>query len=165
MAKRKVIFRDRDAHLPAWSPFLRGEDDPRTPEAEMWVNSRYVVHLRRYPARDPNERPAIHLSIKRRDQGPDISYREKQRIKDALLGPEYDLLERYPPRSEEIDTANQYHLWGIDDPTFRWPIGWHQRRVTEVSIDGSKHAPFEEKPSDLMDKEALRIRLEEEGLK
>jgi hypothetical protein len=58
-----------------------------------------------------------------------------------------------------------YHLWGIDDPTFRWPIGWHQRRVTEVSIDGSKQAPFEEKPGDLMDEDTLRIRLEEDGLK
>ena len=30
-----------------WTPFARCHPDPREPEVEIWLNSRYQVHLRR----------------------------------------------------------------------------------------------------------------------
>ena len=118
-------------------------------EETIMVNSRYQVNIRRSEANDPERPGLIHLSIKRRDKGvpgPE-KYRDFMRIKDELVGPEYEGIEIYPARSREVDTSNQFHLWLIDDPTWRVPFGFNDGRKVVPPVpnsrSGARQAPFE----------------------
>ena len=51
-----------------------------------------------------------HLAIRNAGSS-DIAWRDKQRIKDELLGPERLAVELFPPASELVDQAMMYHLW------------------------------------------------------
>ncbi len=80
----------------------------------------------------------LHLSIKKRTKGVMHDWRHLQRIKNELVGPEYEGVELYPAESRLVDTANQYHLWVMKDSTFRWPFGYKERLVISESTDGAK---------------------------
>lgn len=73
----------------------------------------------------------FHLSIKRLDQKPVRSWRDFQRIKNELIGPEYEAVEIYPADERLVDTANQYHLWGFAIPEYRLPFGFNERLVSD----------------------------------
>lgn len=103
---------------------------------EIWLNDTYQVNV------DRSQRPLIHLSIKRRDKRPLRDWRHFQQIKNELVGPECEAVELYPAESRVIDTANQYHLWAIDDPQFRFPCGWDAGRVvTDTPGGGAVQRP------------------------
>jgi hypothetical protein len=92
---------------------------------KLWVNSRYQVLVRETGG------TAVHLSIKRLDQSPIRDWRDLQRCKDELVGGECEAIELYPAHSRLVDTTNQYHLWAISDPTFRFPIGFETGGVSD----------------------------------
>jgi hypothetical protein len=161
-------------YVPAWTPFVRDELQPLTPERRaalindvmrvdplmtmeaaaalvddlrndaVFVNSRYQVNVRKYRA--PAGFPDIgHLSIKRLDKGivGREGYRDFMRIKDEIVGPEYEAVQIFPARFDEIDTANQYHLWVFLDPSYRLPFGWHGRRIVSSEQPvGGKQEPL-----------------------
>lgn len=106
------------------------------------LNSRYQVNMRLMRGTPPFG-DILHLSIKRLDKervGVE-RYRDFQRIKTELVGPEYEAVEIYPAYSDEIDTANQYHLWVMLE--FKLPFGWHgQRAVDGTSPLGGKQEPI-----------------------
>ncbi|MDG0056968.1 hypothetical protein MMB75_25415 [Paenibacillus sp. P2(2022)] len=54
----------------------------------------------------------IHACI-RNLNGTDITWAEKQRIKDELLGEWRTAIEVFPDSRELVDEANMYHLWVI----------------------------------------------------
>lgn len=58
--------------------------------------------------------PVLHLWI-RNKPNTSISWAEKQRIKDELVGPERVAVEVFPARSRLIDHANMYHLWVLPE--------------------------------------------------
>jgi hypothetical protein len=101
----------------------------RINNSEFFLNDQYQVQVE---PQDPGN-PVVHLSIKRLDGGNVIPWRDKQAIKNQLLGPECEAIELYPADSRLVDTANQFHLWGVRDPDYRFPIGWNERKV----IDGN----------------------------
>lgn len=51
-----------------------------------------------------------HACIRNADNT-DISWAEKQRIKNELFGKESIAIEVFPKESELVDQANMYHLW------------------------------------------------------
>lgn len=51
-----------------------------------------------------------HLAI-RTASSLEPPWRDKQRIKDELFGPEFTAVEVMPPSSELIDEADMYHMW------------------------------------------------------
>lgn len=51
------------------------------------------------------------LGIRRHDQSANISWSDKQRIKDELFGKESFFVECFPPKSKLIDQANLFWLW------------------------------------------------------
>lgn len=83
------------------------------------------------------EQPFIHLDIRRRDGGAVTSWREFQRIKNDLVGPEHEAMELFPAESRLIDTGNQYHLWVYADPGKRFPLGWWRRCVLPTPATSS----------------------------
>ena len=89
-------------------------------DEEQWANGVYVVYKRQ-------TRPGfIHLSIKRADRQPCRDWRDFQRIKNQLAGPEWEAVELYPAESRLVDMANQFHLWCFEQPL---GLGWQQRLV------------------------------------
>lgn len=157
--------------LPRWTPFERGTM-PRYDDAEIrrraaeigvtfeefkqaadmdarglravWLNSRYQVNVYDVPA---GAWPSLWwLSIKRRDKGPPgpERFRDFQRIKNEIVGPEHEAVEMYPAESRLVDTSNQFHLWVFKDPTVRLPFGFTDRRIDRVSAGGAIQQPFEE---------------------
>jgi len=89
-------------------------------DAEVWRNDKYVVVVERGDAGWVR-----HLSIRRADRKPVMDWRDKQRIKDQLAGPDAEAVELYPAMSRLVDGANQYHLWCLR-PGVRFPLGWDE---------------------------------------
>lgn len=117
---------------------------------EIYRNSRYQVAVRRHPTDDGEGGMVemVHLSIKRVDQLPVHDWRDLQRIKNELIGPECEGIELYPAESRVTDTANQYHLWVVNSSTFRWPVGWNEGQLkmdSDASDEtGAKQRRFED---------------------
>jgi len=112
-------------------------------KGEWWINDIYTVIVRRLQVPDPGVPDLIHLSIKRNDREAIHDWRDLQEIKNRFCGPEHEAMEIYPAESRLVDTANQYHLWCIDNPIFRWPWGFRERSVSETSVGASKQRPFQ----------------------
>jgi len=100
---------------------------------ELYLNDVYQVALRR---RSEN---VVHLSIKRIDREPIHDWRDLQEIKNQLLGQDCEAVELYPAEDRRVDAANQFHLWGSSDPTFRFPFGFQTRAVDDASVANSKN--------------------------
>ena len=113
---------------------------------KIWRNSRYQVLVRKAgPASKGEGWPdTIWLSIKRRDKEPVHDWRDLQRIKNDLVGPEHEAVEFYPAESRVQDGANQYHLWVMADAATKIPLGWQGMKHDGPSIFGEKQRPFEE---------------------
>lgn len=62
--------------------------------------------------------------------------------KKSCAGPELEAVEIYPPESQLIDGANQYHLWVLPQG-ITCPFGFREgRRVSADSVAGSKNRPL-----------------------
>lgn len=79
----------------------------------------------------PGEFPdVVWLSIKRFDRRAIHDWRELQRIKNELCGPEFEAVEIYPAESRKVDTSNQFHLWVLSKGV-RLPFGYGSRMVVD----------------------------------
>lgn len=106
-------------------------------EEVIYKNDRYQVNVRELADN------ITHLSIKRIDKKPIHDWRDLQEIKNQIMGPEFEAIELYPAESRRVDSANQYHLWAVRDPSWRFPVGFSTRFVSEDSINGSVQRPFQ----------------------
>lgn len=107
--------------------------------AEQWMNDVYVVFVDRDP-----EGVVVRLSIRRQDRKPLRDWRDMQRIKNQLAGPEVEAVEVFPAQSRLVDTANQFWLWCLP-PGERLPFGFEERFVTddhEATPFGAVQRPF-----------------------
>lgn len=111
----------------------------RLASALVFHNDIYEVAV--YRDELPGLPALVHLSIKRRDKAAIHDWRHFQQIKNELLGPEQEAVELYPAESRLVDAANQYHLWGFDDPMFRFPFGFAERLVSETPPPGGRQRP------------------------
>ena len=58
----------------------------------------------------------------RNKENTDISWAEKQRIKNEIFGKEAVAIEIFPKESELVDEANMYHLWVLNDKNIKIPF-------------------------------------------
>lgn len=145
----------------AWTPFERattlmrnGATIPAPDDEFIFINSRYQVNIRGLKVKEPFGR-VLWLSIKRRNKDAIHDWRDLQRIKNELIGPEFEAIEIYPAESRLHDTANQYHLWVFADG-YQMPIGFADRVVAEETIGGAVQRPFEDKPADSLSRDELK---------
>jgi hypothetical protein len=135
--------------LVPWTPFERASlgreemliaqalaDRAGQPIPEQWSNSRYQVAIYRHDG------GAVHLSFKTHDRSARHDWRDMQRIKNELCGPEREAIELFPAEARLVDAANQYHLW-VMPPGERIPVGFQQRLVSETTLDKSKQRPWD----------------------
>lgn len=142
-----------------WTAFIGASvahyPEPARPH-QSWMNSIYQVSVWYHRAH------AIfgdfaHLSFKTHDRAPRHDWREMQRIKNEIAGPDRWAVEMFPPESKVVDTSNQYHLYAF--ATFQFQeIGFRERLVSEGDYDGAVQRPFrpEFRPPDLKSKEEMQ---------
>lgn len=86
----------------------------------------------------------LHLSITRNDRSAAHDWREFQRIKNELCGPEREACELYPAQSRVYDTANTFHLWVMAEGD-RVPVGYNFQTVLDSDVAATlniKQRPF-----------------------
>jgi hypothetical protein len=86
----------------------------------------------------------LHLSITRTDRSAAHDWREFQRIKNELCGPEREACELYPAQSRLCDSANTFHLWVMAEGD-RVPVGWNVQTVVDSEVASQlnvKQRPF-----------------------
>ncbi len=120
-----------------WTPFVEmdpptlASDDPMIRKswegARFFHNSHYHVVRRDFTMEEGGQ--LVHLSIRDNERTTKHDWRDFQRIKNELLGPEEEAVELYPADSRLVDTSNQYHLWCIVG--MRWPFGFNERLVMD----------------------------------
>lgn len=89
-------------------------------EGKVYKNDIYTVLVREH--KNPGMPEMIWLSIKRNDRETIHDWRDLQKIKNMLVGEENEGAELYPAESRLVDSANQYHLWVLKDPTIKFPF-------------------------------------------
>jgi len=121
MAKKKPV---------KWEPFKEAyyPDDFPLDDDKVYKNNQYQVAAKLYPSQGGFPQ-YVGLSIKKLNKHPVHDWRDLQRIKNELCGINCQAIEIYPPESELVDTANQYHLW-VFPPGICLPIGFSERRVS-----------------------------------
>ena len=97
---------------------------------------------------DPNtgavSQAIVHLSIKNVvDRGPTHDWRDLQRIKNELIGPDREGIELYPAESRLVDTSNQFHIFVLPEG-MQMPFGYGSRLVVETEDFGVRQRPFED---------------------
>lgn len=126
---------------PAWKPspyrFVRvaGPESP-VPGAKVYHNDDYVANV--YPERDG----FVHISFSRIDGGAAVDWRDKQHMKNQLVGAKNEGVELFPAECRKVDGANQFHLFVMADPNARFSFGYVDRMVSDASdIPGVRQRP------------------------
>ena len=124
-----------------------GKQDPDVVSGaeRFWVNSHYLVFIRTMGTDDDGEVNAVHLSLRTVENDTRHDWRDMQRIKNELCGPEWEAVELYPKESRVVDMANQFHLWAIRD---EFPFGFPQGMKLgpdeehDLKSPGAQQRPF-----------------------
>lgn len=108
----------------AW-PQMRRTNEPH-PEGTIWENEIYSATLRRYTSGWPfgGGKWAL-IGIWCEDGEARHDWRDFQRIKNDLVGPDWEALELYPSEQRLMDPSNYYMLWCAP----KIPLGKFERRV------------------------------------
>jgi len=130
-----------------WTPFERSftwRPPPPLTDGDgsmCFVNSRYsVVVVPLFPS------AWVWLEVVPRDGRPVRRWRDLQRIKNELMGPEREAVEVFPAESRLHDPANAYDLW-VAPKGQRFPFGWNFRHVLSVeqaAAVGLRQEPVED---------------------
>jgi hypothetical protein len=117
-------------------------------DAEMYQNSRYTVLVfRNEPSWHEGAVETIHLSIRRNDREcpREERWRDFQRIKNELVGPEYEAAELYPAEDRVVDLASQFHLYVLKDAESEFPFGFRDgMRAGPRAGSPASQRPFED---------------------
>ena len=65
----------------------------------------------------------IHCAFRNKD-GTDITWREKQWLKNSLFGENRVAIEVFPAKDRLVNAANMYHIWVFEEG-FELPFGLH----------------------------------------
>lgn len=114
--------------------------------SEMWMNDQYTVTVKRWTEGDLAGQ-VQELSIRRNDRRAAHDWRDFQRIKNEVAGPEVEAIELYPAESRLMDTANQYYLFCLP-PGERLPLGQPFRNVATPEQAAAIGAVQRELPED-----------------
>lgn len=106
-----------------WLPVKRAEDvrddDPgkypgtTTGFVEIWENDLYEINVRRYSDGWPldDDSQWVYIGIAAKDGAARHDWRDMQRIKNDICGPEWNAIELFPAESRLMDPSNYYILF------------------------------------------------------
>lgn len=127
------------------------------------MNSRYQVIVRCWGDEDSTGvKGLVWLSIRNIENTHERDWRDYQRIKNELVGPEREGCELYPAESRLADGSNQFHMFVLPEGV-TFPFGFPDRLVSEIPMKGGCQRPFEDdaKPADLITQDELERRAAE----
>lgn len=114
---------------PLWQPLKKLDSFVLEGQlVESWANDRYTVTVRRHAhggALRPYARPWAQIGIHSPDGAALHDWRDFQRIKNDVVGPQWEAVELYPAESRLVDPSNYYILWAA--PSWR-PLGFSEGR-------------------------------------
>ena len=132
----------------SWDAFEKGTSGNPFNEGETYFNNLYQVTVQEHDG------GWTWLSIVRRDRSAMHDWRELQRVKNEICGPEREAVELYPAESRLVDTSNQFHLW-VMPAGMTFPFGYRDRDVSDYPVGKHRQRPFREVPDDLNKKERV----------
>ena len=71
----------------------------------------------------------IHCAFRNKN-GSEISWKEKQWLKDSLFGEDRVAIEVFPQKDRLVDVANMYYIW-VFEKGFELPFGIHDKDKSE----------------------------------
>lgn len=106
-----------------------------------WENDIYYGTLRRYSEGFPiGGGPYMILGISAIDESARHDWRDFQKIKNDLVGKEWEAVELYPAESRLVDPSNRFYLWCVPQGVFTF--GWKERKVQGPVDMGAPQRPF-----------------------
>lgn len=98
---------------PVWQPMAKTDLSYPEPGVEIWENEIYSVTVRRQPSGWPMGAGGawVQLGVHAHDGSARHDWREYQKIKNDICGPEWEAIELYPAESRLLDPSNYYMLW------------------------------------------------------
>tara|TARA_Y100001973_G_C5164440_1_gene315296 strand:+ start:491 stop:1162 length:672 start_codon:yes stop_codon:yes gene_type:complete len=134
------------SHLTPWTPFEKIEFTADSAPGETVVegvyrNSRYEVTRYEGVPMVGSDMKLSWLSVVRLDKQPVFDWRDLQRIKNELLGPEREAVDLFPSEARLVDTGNTYHIWAFPQGT-SLPFGFLERLVAGEQGDGVTSKPM-----------------------
>lgn len=148
------VHRNRN---PAWTPFERAHfstpvtfelpgliQNHETAESiehqltkeTVWLNSRYQVYVIENVPNGFGMLGITWLSIRNQTRDARHDWRDLQRIKNELCGPDRDAVEIYPAEYRLHDTSDQFHLF-VFPAGKSFPLGFIDRFVSDASRPGT----------------------------
>lgn len=110
---------------------------------ENWENNLYYGTLRCYPAGFPlGGGPHAVIGITSVDETARHDFRDYQRIKNDLVGDEWEAVELYPAESRLSDPSNRFFLWCVPKGVFAF--GFMERNVLQPGDGPAPQRPFPE---------------------
>ncbi|OTO02216.1 DUF7694 domain-containing protein [Enterococcus sp. 5B3_DIV0040] len=139
--ERKQFDRTKGMRCPLPKHWRQGPSPKSTNSCHGWVaemdrgltDGQYAVLVRTVETEPYG--PVLHAAIRNRENT-EISWCEKQRIKNELFGEEREAIECFPKESELIDEANMYHLW-VFPPGIGLPFGLIEKNVMAEKRGGT----------------------------
>ena len=118
-----------------WPPFDEWELKNREGDISRYWNSRYSVTVQRKKQHLMRHKVCVCLNITNADQSAKHDWRDFQRIKNEILGPEWEGIELYPAESRMVDPSNSYLMYCFRD---KLPIGINVRMVFGSEEEGAE---------------------------
>jgi hypothetical protein len=127
LSERTIAIIMKEYHLSRADAIRHADEDDQ--HCTTWINDLYQVQVRRLLT---GYGRTLHLNIRRRDGKPIFrDWRHFQRIKNELVGPEFEGVELYPAESRLSDAGNKYHIYCVVEPGFKFPFGFQERDVRD----------------------------------
>ena len=135
-----------DDRLP-WSRWTFSERLSRAGQFVAFANTRYAATCRPVEIRMGGlPVRAIRLGIQLADQSARHDWRELQRLKNELLGPDWTGIELFPSEAHRNDSSNYWLLWCWPPPNVGRPpllaTGMPYRDVADRGADGPPQRRF-----------------------
>jgi hypothetical protein len=84
---------------------------------------------------------SMHLTFKRNDRAAVRDWRHFQAIKNEVAGPEREAVEIFPPESQLVDGANEYHLFVLPKG-LQSPLGFDQGQELGPAVNTHDNASY-----------------------
>lgn len=90
---------------------------------ETWENDAYYCSVRRHSAGFAlGGGPYVVIGITASDESARHDWRDFQRIKNDIVGPEWEAVELYPAESRLKDPSNRFYLWCAPKGVFEFGL-------------------------------------------
>lgn len=109
---------------------------------ELWENDVYYASVERVDSGFfVGGGPFVRIGISSNDETARHDWRDFQRIKNDIVGDEWEAVELYPAESRLLDPSNRFYLWCVPNGVLQLGM-FSGRRVDNVKAAIAPQRPF-----------------------